>query len=35
MQVRHVLAKLDCHSRTEATNKAHALGLLEATSAPS
>jgi ATP/maltotriose-dependent transcriptional regulator MalT len=33
MHVRHVLAKLDCRSRTEATSKAHALGLLEATSA--
>jgi DNA-binding NarL/FixJ family response regulator len=28
MHVRHVLAKLDCRSRTEATNKAHELGLL-------
>jgi predicted ATPase/DNA-binding CsgD family transcriptional regulator len=35
MHVRHVLAKLDCRSRTEATSKAHALGLVEATSAPS
>ena len=35
MHVRHVLAKLDCRSRTEATSKAHALGLLEATSAAS
>jgi DNA-binding CsgD family transcriptional regulator len=30
MHVRNVLAKLDCRSRTEATSKAHALGLLEA-----
>jgi DNA-binding CsgD family transcriptional regulator len=29
MHVRHVLAKLDCRSRTEATGKAHELGLLE------
>jgi DNA-binding NarL/FixJ family response regulator len=29
MHVRHVLAKLDCRSRTEATVKAQALGLLE------
>jgi DNA-binding CsgD family transcriptional regulator len=35
MHVRNVLAKLDCRSRTEATSKAHALGLLEATSATS
>jgi predicted ATPase/DNA-binding CsgD family transcriptional regulator len=35
MHVRHMLAKLDCRSRTEATSRAHALGLLEATSAPS
>lgn len=33
MHVRHVLAKLDCRSRTEATSKAHKLGLLERTSA--
>jgi DNA-binding CsgD family transcriptional regulator/tetratricopeptide (TPR) repeat protein len=30
MHVRHVLAKLDCRSRTEATRKAHQLGLLDA-----
>jgi DNA-binding CsgD family transcriptional regulator len=35
MHVRHVLAKLDCRSRTEATSKAHTLGLLEPTSAAS
>jgi DNA-binding NarL/FixJ family response regulator len=29
MHVRHVLAKLDCRSRTQATVKAQALGLLE------
>jgi DNA-binding CsgD family transcriptional regulator len=28
MHVRHMLAKLNCRSRTEATGKAHALGLL-------
>lgn len=33
MHVRHVLAKLDCRSRTEATSKAHKLGLLEPASA--
>jgi DNA-binding CsgD family transcriptional regulator len=33
MHVRNVLAKLDCRSRTEATSKANALGLLEPTSA--
>jgi DNA-binding CsgD family transcriptional regulator len=31
MHVRHVLSKLDCRSRTEATSKAHELGLLETT----
>jgi DNA-binding CsgD family transcriptional regulator len=31
MHVRHVLAKLDCRSRTEATGKAHELGLLDVT----
>jgi DNA-binding CsgD family transcriptional regulator/tetratricopeptide (TPR) repeat protein len=29
MHVRHVLSKLDCRSRTEATSKAHELALLE------
>jgi DNA-binding NarL/FixJ family response regulator len=29
MHVRHMLSKLDCRSRTEATSKAHELGLLE------
>ncbi|HEX9351400.1 MAG TPA: LuxR C-terminal-related transcriptional regulator [Gaiellaceae bacterium] len=33
MHVRNVLGKLDCRSRTEATSKANALGLLEPTSA--
>jgi DNA-binding CsgD family transcriptional regulator len=33
MHVRHVLAKLDCRSRTEATSKAHELGLLKPASA--
>ncbi len=31
MHVRHMLSKLDCRSRTEATSKAHELGLLETT----
>ncbi len=31
MHVRHMLSKLDCRSRTEATSKAHELGLLEIT----
>jgi DNA-binding NarL/FixJ family response regulator len=30
MHVRNMLSKLDCRSRTEATGKAHELGLLEA-----
>jgi DNA-binding NarL/FixJ family response regulator len=29
MHVRNMLAKLGCRSRTEATTKAHELGLLE------
>ena len=28
MHVRHMLAKLDCRSRTEATARAHTLGLV-------
>lgn len=32
MHVRNLLAKLGCRSRTEATSRAHALGLLESTS---
>jgi DNA-binding CsgD family transcriptional regulator len=31
MHVRHMLSKLDCRSRTEATSRAHELGLLEPT----
>ena len=33
MHVRNVLAKLGCRSRTEATGRAHELGLIEATRA--
>jgi DNA-binding NarL/FixJ family response regulator len=33
MHVRHVLSKLDCRSLTEATAKAHQLGLLETATA--
>jgi DNA-binding NarL/FixJ family response regulator len=29
MHVRHMLSKLDCRSRTEATSEAHELGLVE------
>ena len=28
MHVRHILRKLDCHSRVEAAHRAHELGLL-------
>lgn len=34
MHVRNMLAKLGCRSRTEATGRAHELGLIEATRAP-
>jgi DNA-binding CsgD family transcriptional regulator len=34
MHVRHMLSKLDCRSRTEATGKAHELGLLQAPAIP-
>jgi DNA-binding CsgD family transcriptional regulator len=33
MHVRHMLAKLGCRSRTEATGRAHELGLLKASAA--
>jgi DNA-binding NarL/FixJ family response regulator len=34
MHVRNMLGKLGCRSRTEATGKAHELGLLEAAGSP-
>jgi DNA-binding NarL/FixJ family response regulator len=33
MHVRNVLTKLGCRSRTEATGRAHELGLIETTRA--